>query len=327
MESKRIRLKQLYLIFVIMVSFFMISSCTTAEAQSIKYESYAQKLSEIGVFKGTGNGFDLDREPTRLEGLIMLIRLLGSEDKVNNIKEYNLKFDDVPEWGKKYVQYAYENGLTSGISESKFGSNSPIDSKSYLTFLLRALGYNDKNGDFSWSLANKFARSIDLLDDNMYIELNFVKFHRNYVAKLSYDALNTKIKNGNSKLIEKLINEGSIEKSKAGLIFSDEMSNKNQLKLNLEVNKETIRLTWNDIGADYYNIYTSDNIIWNKQVNPETGQSAFPSGRGITLPGLKIGKSYQFIVVAINDEKEYAASKIMTTRGPLLEYDTKEDLF
>ena len=53
----------------------MILSVTTiiATVTPTKYDEYAEKLATIGVFKGTGNGFELDRAPTRLEGLVMLI--------------------------------------------------------------------------------------------------------------------------------------------------------------------------------------------------------------------------------------------------------------
>ena len=64
----------------------------------------------------------------------MLIRLLGAEEEASRITVFTFPFEDVPNWGKGYVQYAYENGLTKGVSKTKFGSNNLIDAKSYLTF-------------------------------------------------------------------------------------------------------------------------------------------------------------------------------------------------
>ncbi len=40
----------------------------------------AEKLSKVGIFKGSNKGFELEREPSRLEGLVMFIRLIGKED-------------------------------------------------------------------------------------------------------------------------------------------------------------------------------------------------------------------------------------------------------
>ena len=43
-------------------------------------EEAAQYLKDLGLFKGvTDTDFDLKRAPTRLEALVMLIRLLGKE--------------------------------------------------------------------------------------------------------------------------------------------------------------------------------------------------------------------------------------------------------
>ncbi len=59
--------------------FFPVPVSSSAAAAST-YEDYAECLSDLG-FCRTGNGFELDRAPTRIEGLIMLIRLLGAEEE------------------------------------------------------------------------------------------------------------------------------------------------------------------------------------------------------------------------------------------------------
>ena len=67
-----------------------------------------------------------------------------------------------------YVAYAYENGLTKGVSlepgKESFDPNAQMDAKSYATLLLRTLGYNDSEGDFQWSAALDKALSTDELD-------------------------------------------------------------------------------------------------------------------------------------------------------------------
>lgn len=135
-------------LLVILLVLCFCGNLLPAPALAAKYHAYAEKLAKLDVFRGTGEGFELEREPTRLEGLVMLVRLLGAEEKAKQITTYTFPFDDVPNWGKGYVQYAYENGLTKGVSRDKFGTNSIIDAKSYMTFLLRALGYSDQRGDF-----------------------------------------------------------------------------------------------------------------------------------------------------------------------------------
>ena len=150
------RKKYLRLVFII-VAVFLFCNFMPSAVSAAKYQDYAERLARINVFRGTGDGFDLEREPTRLEGLVMLVRLLGAEEEANQITEYTFPFDDVPRWGRGYVQYAYENGLTKGVSKTKFGSHGLIDARSYITFLLRALGYSDQHGDFAWNEAIELA--------------------------------------------------------------------------------------------------------------------------------------------------------------------------
>ena len=52
--------------------------CVTASASD--FDAVAEDLSAIGMFRGTANGFELDRAPTRSEAAIMLVRLYGAED-------------------------------------------------------------------------------------------------------------------------------------------------------------------------------------------------------------------------------------------------------
>ena len=55
--------------------------------------------------------------------------------------DWNTPFTDVADWAKPYVGYAYANGLTAGVSQTRFGSESSVTAAQFLTFVLRALGY------------------------------------------------------------------------------------------------------------------------------------------------------------------------------------------
>ncbi len=166
----------------------------TIEDVSLKYTSYAEKLSKIGVFVGTGNSFELEREPTRTEALVILIRLLGREEEALKMTEAKPVFYDVPVWAWGYVNYAYENGLTKGISATEFGSYRTIEPNSFLTFVLRSLGYDDQKGDFAWKNADAFAFQIGLIDETLATEIDNGVFLRDHVAKISYNALQTAVK-------------------------------------------------------------------------------------------------------------------------------------
>ncbi len=185
---------------------------------AFEYFSYANKLSEIGVFIGTQTGedknFELYREPTRIEGLIILIRLLGKEQEALTGEYPTSPFTDVEDWARKYVDYGYSTGLTEGINETEFGFNEYLQPKSFATFALRALGYDDKKGDFSWSDSLEFANEINLIEEELLNKLEDESFNRNHVAKISYNALVTNLKNATDivTLGSFLVNEGEIEK-------------------------------------------------------------------------------------------------------------------
>lgn len=180
------------------------------QANVTRYDIYAKLLSRIDVFQGTANGFELDREPTRIEGLVMLVRLLGKENEAKALSNKPCPFSDVPTWGVGYVNYAYQNNLTSGIGQGKFGSYDKLNAKAYVTFLLRALGYDDSKGDFSYNNALDYAKSIGLIDNELYTLANGSVFLRDHVAKSSYDALKQSMNNTNQTLAEKLVADGAL---------------------------------------------------------------------------------------------------------------------
>lgn len=206
-------------ILSVVLSFIVIISMFSVPMHAANNQEYAEKLSVINVFKGTGNGYELDREPTRLEGLIMLIRLLGKEEA---IESYTTDvFTDVPEWGSKYANYAYANGLTKGIGNGKFGSNDLMNAQSYLTFMLRALGYDDSKGEFNWSTAIDDAYRLNVIDNQVKNELKTNVFLRDHVAQSSYLTLQSAVKGSNIKLIDKLVSEGAISSEAAEKMLAD----------------------------------------------------------------------------------------------------------
>lgn len=168
-------------------------------------EVMASNLKELGLFKGVSDtNFDLKRAPTRLEALVMLIRVLGKEQEAVT-GTWRHPFTDVPAWANAYVGYAYVNSLTNGVSSTKFGSGDAAAS-TYLTFMLRALGYSDaNNADFAWNNPYDLAKQIGILTD--YVDLE--TFWRADTVTISYAALSVKLKGSEQTLAEKLISAGA----------------------------------------------------------------------------------------------------------------------
>jgi hypothetical protein len=178
-----------------------------------RMERAANDLYALGLFKGTGTDalgrpkFDLLVAPTRQVALTMLVRLLGKEAEALS-KTWEHPFTDVDQWAEPYVGYAYTNGLTKGLSADRFGANDLVTTYQYLTFALRALGYNDSKGDFRWDDPTPLTREIELTSDD-YAD-NSKAFYRGDIAIISHLALQRSIKNG-PMLMKYLIDSGAVK--------------------------------------------------------------------------------------------------------------------
>ena len=140
-------------------------------------EANADVLNTLGLFMGTENGYELDKPLTRMEALIMLIRLSGNEiDALYSSDEYKTPFTDTPDWEKadRYLGYAYEKGLTKGISDTLFDPETRAGAQMYMTFLLRALGYTDTEEGTVWDNWEKLATDAGLFADSFDRE-NFLR--------------------------------------------------------------------------------------------------------------------------------------------------------
>ena len=210
-------MKRYGLLIVALVLAFAMSVTAFAsetETRDVSFENaLAANLKELGLFSGVSDtDFDLERAPSRTEVLVMLIRVLGDE-KTALEGEYSHPFDDVPKWADTYVGYAYESGLTKGVSQTKFG-NDTASAATYLTFMLRALGYSDAKGDFKWDDPYAFAWGLGMLPSIVDTE----NFWRADIVTISYAALSVELKNSTQLLSDKLIEKG---------VFSAEVFSKN----------------------------------------------------------------------------------------------------
>ena len=170
-------------------------------------ESLAGDLKALHLFLGVSDtDFALKKAPTRRQALVMLIRLLGKEDEAKN-GTWSHPFTDV-DAADKYVGYAYETGLTRGKTATTFGTGN-VAAKDYMTFVLRALGYSDENGeDFTRADSLAFGKSLGLLPDA--VDVN--SFLRADVVLISYAALPVYEKSGYQRLWQKLVSAGVFTK-------------------------------------------------------------------------------------------------------------------
>ncbi|MCB6367204.1 hypothetical protein LI291_13570 [Intestinibacillus massiliensis] len=171
-------------------------------------EACAYALKSLGLFHGDADGFSLQNAPTRLEGFVMLIRLLGWETAAQASPSPH-PFTDVPAWGDGYVGYGYQKGLTKGVSTGRFGTAEKATAAQYCIWLLRALGYTESAGDFTVSGAADKAVTLGLADAGQAGRWQRGgAFTRGDVASLSYAALRTRSKGSPLTLAETLVQAG-----------------------------------------------------------------------------------------------------------------------
>ena len=178
-----------------------------AAAMGQNSTAHADHLASLHLFRGTANGYNLEGVPTRLQGLIMLIRLLGLEEEALACEEPN-PFTDVTGTGGRYAAYAYANGLTKGTGAAAFTPSRALSASNYVTFLLRALGYDDAQGDFTPGKSLEFAAGVSLMSAEAAAALAGASMDRGDLADLSYAALTCKMKDGSRTLAEKLRDDG-----------------------------------------------------------------------------------------------------------------------
>ena len=164
-------------------------------------QAMADDLKALGLFKGVSDtDYALDRAPTRIEAVVMLLRTLGKEAEVLNAG-YAHPFTDVPEWANPYIGYAYATGLSQGVSETEFGSGN-ASAAMYLTLVLRSLGYSDADGrDFTWNDPYTLASEIGVLHERVDLE----NFLRGDVVTISHAALSVKPNGSDEPLARQLI--------------------------------------------------------------------------------------------------------------------------
>lgn len=176
-----------------------------AYAYEVQYGFAAEELWERGLFLGSNGSFNLDQPLTRVEGVTMIVRLLGKDAEAKS-KSYPHPFSDVPDWADPYVGFCYNNNISKGISSTEFGSTQKMSAVQYLTLVLRALGYQDGEGlDFIWNKSPDKALEIGLIGEPCHTQYTTTDlFLRDNAAVIAFNALSLKMK-GSEKTLESTI--------------------------------------------------------------------------------------------------------------------------
>ena len=225
------------------------SQIAFAENEKTSQEA-ADALHQLGLFQGTGNGYELDKSLTRAEAITMIVRLLGEEDNAMQTKLTH-PFADVPGWASPYVGYAFANNITRGISETEFDADSKVTLQQFLTFVLRILDYKDGNVDFVWNAPEELAIKTGLISPEHSGECL-----RGDMVLICLNALNASYKDTSlpmyKMLVEKNVFTSSQYKTALGINknnggFSSGGSVQTSTSTTLDVSEETYTLVLEEI--------------------------------------------------------------------------------
>ena len=183
-----------------------------AFSQAVDYNAIASALKVLHLFKGAptgyGEGFDLEVAPTRLQALIMFIRVMGEEEQALSWSG-TTPFVDVEKGSEaeRYVGYAYSKGYTNGYTAEEFRPAGKVNAYQYTEFMLRALGYSSASHT---NLADTLilAQEAGLLSGQKAEQLAKETFLRADLVYVSYCALDTILPDGTRTLGDQLLEKG-----------------------------------------------------------------------------------------------------------------------
>ena len=188
----------------------LISPAPTASAARPTAGGAADALYALGLVGGYGKNADgsvnfaLGEKLTRAQAFVLVVRFVGAE-KDATLSVQSHPFTDVPAWANPYIGYVYANGITKGVSETRFDPDTEVSEAAFLTIMLRVLGYNDGAGDFKWDDPYTLAQSVGIADAKADT------FNRGSAFVICYRALTATVKSGNS-IAEQLIAKGVFTK-------------------------------------------------------------------------------------------------------------------
>lgn len=262
------------LLAVIMVVAMIASIMVPALAEEgFNYEKEAEQLRDLGLFKGTNNGLELEAELTREQALTLMIRIMGLEDEVAAMTEeevatYMARVVD-PEtvtetWARPYVAYAVKNGLTKGIDGNiwpnvKFAGQLKVTGKEFINFMLYGMGYKD----VAWDSVLDKAAEVGMLSAGEAVKFGTINaLTRDNAVGIMSKALKGTTSEGIT-LAEYLVNKGAVDKDKmveygyytptptpteAPVVFAAEATVNNLAQVSVTFNRDVDKDSAEDVG-------------------------------------------------------------------------------
>ncbi len=302
--------RALALVLVLAISLTMVAPIYASTATEA--ETKALALKQLGLFKGVSDTeFDLDRAPTRAEAMVMLIRVLGQESEALK-GNWSHPFSDVAPWADKYIGYAYEKGLTKGISKTEFGTGN-AGSDIFLTFVLRALGYNDAEGDFKWNEPDALATNVGILSG----DVNILNFMRADAVLVSWAALEANLKGGSQTLAKKLISVGTF--TPEDYFVAQQLVNKKATKVVIVSTVEELKAALADPDVTDVNINSKEGpvVVKNELTIPKGITVTVDRGKDFYIEGMLINNGTINVMGAnsIDEANDFINYSVMSVQN------------
>ena len=196
---------------LVMLLVLLVAVCSvsvSAATSGIDAATAADALHTLGLLRGVGTNadgsvnFDINGSLTRAQSITQVVRFRGAENEALSKKNAH-PFTDLAEWAVPYVSYAYANGITQGVSATKFDGDGAMSDFAFLTMVLRTLGYSDSSGDFVWNAPYALAKKAGLIAS----ETPDGNFTRGDAFVICYNALTASPKSGDT-IAKQLISKG-----------------------------------------------------------------------------------------------------------------------
>lgn len=335
-------MKKLYKILVICLVLCGALLNEKKYSYALEYAKEGKVLESLEIIDSASKYDELIK---RVEVAAIISRLFENEENLSNLN-ISFEFTDVPNWGKKYVNYLYRNEIINGKSNYNFGSTENMKPHEFMTIILRILGYSDKKGDFKWNASLEKALEIELIDSEQYNEIKKELYiSRNYVYLTLCNALFKHVNDVDVYLLESLFYNGNA-------IGLDEIKNLNTteaLKVYNKIKSRNINIDKTMKIKDKKTIFENNvsaiatlklySIEKGENVSQGTGFFIDGTGKIITNYHVISGKEYGVAMLANNapyyitgvydydKSKDIAVLKVEDNKYPSLKVGDSNEAF
>ncbi len=162
--------KKSFVYVLLILSVLTIFSVNMAFAADTIDDTYGKVLADFKLITGYNGDLMENKNITRVEMIAIISKLYASEFE-SYVPPKVATFEDVKttHWGYKYVEFAYDKGITTGKSVNLFGATDAVNYNQVSIFLIKALGYDLKGIQYSTAateIADQYGLSLLLPTDN-----------------------------------------------------------------------------------------------------------------------------------------------------------------